>query len=127
MNIWDAVKEKNEKLVEQRQALQVQISPIPPPIPGIQLFQIPPQQLAQQITLREQTYFHRIPLSEFYCKAWETPGKAPNLAAFTDRFEKMKLMIASSIVEASKISSQQAAAALSFWLHVMAVCYLPYW
>jgi hypothetical protein len=78
--------------------------------------------LAQQITLREQTYFHKIALSEFYCKAWDTPAKATNLVTFIDRFEKMKLMIASSIVESSKVSQRQAASALSYWLHVMAVC-----
>jgi len=65
-------------------------------------------------------FFHKIRLSEFYGKAWEVPGKASNLVAFIDRFEKMKSTVATTVIEASKFGPREAAATMSRWIHTMA-------
>jgi len=116
--VWDTVREKYESLWKAREEVFVVSGPVP--VGRVSFSNINPQSLAFQLTLQEQTVFHRIGLPEFYGKAWENPAATPNLTAFIERFDKMKKSIASTIVKATKTGgAREGAATMSIWINAM--------
>eukprot|EP01126_Amoeba_proteus_P013728 TRINITY_DN15884_c0_g1_i2.p1 TRINITY_DN15884_c0_g1~~TRINITY_DN15884_c0_g1_i2.p1 ORF type:complete len:220 (-),score=53.74 TRINITY_DN15884_c0_g1_i2:92-652(-) len=52
----------------------------------LDLLDIKPQELAEQITLVEQNLFQMLSLKEFFMKTWQTPEKAPAVANILNNF-----------------------------------------
>jgi len=90
---------------ERQEALALKTPSGPPN--SVQLLYISAQQLAEQLTLREQTYFQTIEMSEYYCKAWDEGGaRAPNLIKLITRFADMSYWVATSILTAHDLDGK---------------------
>jgi len=60
---------------------------------------IPPLELARQMTLLEFNIFKKIVKSEYYRKEWtKNTGKSPNVTALIERFNKTSYWVASEII-----------------------------
>lgn len=94
-----------------------------------EVIDIDPLLMAKQLTLREQQYFHAIPLREYYSLAWtrkDALETAPHLLKIIARFNEVSYWVATTITkpaedEDNELSAKERSAFLSYWLLVLKV------
>eukprot|EP01129_Flabellula_baltica_P000327 TRINITY_DN10354_c0_g1_i1.p1 TRINITY_DN10354_c0_g1~~TRINITY_DN10354_c0_g1_i1.p1 ORF type:complete len:926 (+),score=194.66 TRINITY_DN10354_c0_g1_i1:62-2839(+) len=91
---------------------------------NLALLDISPEDLAQQLTLREQQYFREIRLTEFYFTRWSGQWgrferQAPNLTTLIQRYNDIGYWIATTILATPNITGKERADIITYWINVM--------
>ncbi len=90
----------------------------------VQFLYISAQQMAEQLTLREQSYFQIVEIHEYYGKAWDDgDARSPHLSKIITRFADMSYWVATTILEAQDMdgapSDKCRAQTISRFIHTM--------
>ncbi|KAI8815016.1 ras guanine nucleotide exchange factor domain-containing protein [Cladochytrium replicatum] len=93
------------------------------PTPSIAA-ELEPDFLARQLTIVDQTHFHRVELCELFCQNWndKTHGNmlAPNLIALIKWFNRASYGVASEVVREHRIRNRVTI--LKRWIYIAHLC-----
>jgi hypothetical protein len=92
LQTWQAIGNQYDVHNDRKRTLSIQTPmEFPTDSSSQQFLFISAQQMAQQLTLREQAFFQQIESTEYYAKGWESgETAAPNLTLIIERYKKKK-------------------------------------
>lgn len=88
--------------------------------PDFDLFEVPPVEVARQLTLLEFSLFSSIPLRELHGRGWLQPQpqtRCPHIMRTINVFNKVSRIVATSILRTPRLRHRAAVAA--FWMRVL--------